>query len=972
MKIISKSHTIITVISLSVVVVLALMMTSRIGKENHLLVTQQHIIALRSLSSGFRELVISLRHGMTYNYDTANSIEQSITDHQKGLSEIIESLPEQNKQIKTYLDSSSQRREHWEQFKFHNAVVRNSMRYFQTGLPQFLEYAHSSNLPVTVSEQISALNTAVLLFALGERRDKNHELLSTLARIGTHLIKANKKLRSEYTLLERHVHTIIKHVPKVEAAMIALVHSSEREQLNLLENSNNAIIAEERRQASLYRSVLLLSATLLLLGVIFMAARYLESQRKAAQRMVFLKSVTDTLSVGVIAVDNDDKIIFSNPCMKEILSSVQGELIGTKFHTAGFHVDADGKAIPASESDIFQIKQHGEAVHNIYYLHSNDGRIIPTEVNVSPLKLGSGSGSVAVFQDVTQRMEEEKDLRLAGAVFENSQQGIIVTDSTGTIIQVNPAYCTITGYEEKELIGENPRILNSGLQDKKFYFKMWRDLNKHGSWNGELYNRRKNGEHYVQWANIDAVRTDQGDILYIGIASDITELVDARERLSKLAYYDTLTKLPNRVLFHDRISQTIAQAKRDDTGFALILADLDDFKAVNDTMGHAIGDKLLIKVAERLQQATRESDTVARLGGDEFAVILTQADKPQQVATISSHILDSLSQPYKINGLEITSSVSLGVTFWPIDGDSIDELLKNADVAMYRAKEYGRNNYQFFTSDMAENVVNALRIENGLRYALDNNELSLYYQPQIDPSGKAVSAEALMRWNSKDLGWVPPSQFIPVAERSGLIVQLEAFALREACKQCAEWRRILTPDFRIAVNISAAQFRHEGLISNVTGALHEFNLPGSALELEITESVVMDDVVRGQAVIGDLKRVVGCSLAIDDFGTGYSSLAYLNQFKVDVLKIDKTFVDGLGIEDDDTSVAEAIVSLAKSLDMIVVAEGVEKSIQLEAIKNITNFTGYLTQGFFFSPPIPAEDFEKKYPKFNKLKLVGDD
>jgi EAL domain-containing protein (putative c-di-GMP-specific phosphodiesterase class I) len=229
-----------------------------------------------------------------------------------------------------------------------------------------------------------------------------------------------------------------------------------------------------------------------------------------------------------------------------------------------------------------------------------------------------------------------------------------------------------------------------------------------------------------------------------------------------------------------------------------------------------------------------------------------------------------------------------------------------------------------------------------------------------------------MRWNSKDLGWVPPSQFIPVAERSGLIVELEAFALREACRQCAEWRKKLSPDFRIAVNISAAQFRHEGLISNVTGVLHEFNLPGSALELEITESVVMDDVVRGQAVIGDLKRVVGCSLAIDDFGTGYSSLAYLNQFKVDVLKIDKTFVDGLGVEADDTSVAEAIVSLAKSLNMLVVAEGVEKSIQLEAIKNITNFTGYLTQGFFFSPPIPAENFEKKYPKFNKLKLVGDD
>ena len=969
---ISKSHAIINAVSLTVVLLLALMIPSINGKESHLALTQQHIIALRSISSGFRELVISLRHGVTYNYDTANSLEQNITDHQEGLKRSAKNLPELNKHIKPYLESSSQRRENWEQFKFHNAVVRNSMRYFQTGLPQFLEYAHSSNLPVIVNEQLSSLNTAVLLFALGERRDKNHELLSTLARIGTHLIKANDKLRSEYTLLERHVHTIIKHVPKVESSMNSLVHSSEREYLNLLEQTNNAVIAEESRQASIYRSGLLISATLLLLGVVFMAARYLESQRKAAQRMVFLKSVTDTLSVGVIAVDNDDKIIFSNPRMEEILNSIQGELVGTKFHSAGFHVDADGEVIPATESDIFKIKQHGEAIHNIYYLQSNDGRIIPTEVNVSPLELSSGDGSVAVFQDVTQRLEEEKDLRLAGAIFENSQQGIIATDSTGTIIQVNPAYCRITGYKEKELIGENPRILNSGLQDKNFYFRMWRDLNKHGSWKGELYNRRKNGEHYVQWANIDAVRTDQGDLLYIGIASDITELVDARERLSKLAYYDTLTQLPNRVLFQDRISQTIAQAKRDDTGFALILADLDDFKAVNDTMGHAIGDKLLVKVAERLQQATRASDTVARLGGDEFAMILMHADEPQQVATLSSHILDSLSQPYKINGLEITSSVSLGVTFWPIDGDSIDELLKNADVAMYRAKEYGRNNYQFFTSDMAENVVNALRIENGLRYALDNDELSLFYQPQIDPSGKAISAEALMRWNSKDLGWVPPSQFIPVAERSGLIVQLEAFALREACRQCAEWRRTLSPDFRVAVNISAAQFRHEGLISNVTGALHEFNLPGSALELEITESVVMDDVIRGQAVIGDLKKVIGCSLAIDDFGTGYSSLAYLNQFKVDVLKIDKTFVDGLGIEDDDTSVAEAIVSLAKSLGMVVVAEGIETSIQLEAIRNITNFTGFLTQGFFFSPPITAAEFENKFPKFNKLKLVGDD
>ena len=972
MRKISKSHAIITLTSLFIVLLLALMMPRIIGKENRLVLAQEHITALRSMSSGFRELVISLRHGVTYNYDTANNLEGSITKHQEHLTNIVKDLPELNEYLKPYLLSSELRNEQWEQFKYHNAIVRNSMRYFQTGLPQFLEYAHSSNLPDSVDQQLSSLNTSVLLFALGEREGNNYDLLSTLAKIGTHLIKANDRLRSEYTLLERHVHTILKHVPKVEAATKALVHSAEREGLNKLEQANNAIIADEQRQASIYRGGLLLSVTLLLLGLVVIAIRYLESQRKAAQRMVFLKSVTDTLSVGVIALDQNDKIIFSNPRMEEMLGSTPEGLLGIEFHKAGFHVDADGKAISVSDSDIFNTKQYGEDIYNIYHLQGVGGKRIPTEVNVSTLELGSTKGSVAVFQDITQRLEEEKDLRLAGAVFESSQQGIVVTNSAGNIIQVNPAFCNITGYTEQELIGKNPRILKSGLQDKKFYANMWRDLNRDGSWNGELYNRRKNGEHYVQWANIDAVRTEQGDLLYIGISSDITELVDARERLSKLAYYDTLTQLPNRLLFQDRITQTISQAKRDNSGFALILADLDDFKAVNDTMGHAIGDMLLVKVAERLRQTTRESDTVARLGGDEFAIILMHADEPQQVATIASHILDTLSQPYKVSGLEITSSVSLGVTFWPLDGDSIDELLKNADVAMYRAKEYGRNNYQFFTSDMAENVVNALRIENGLRNALDAGELSLYFQPQVDPKGNVVSAEALMRWNSQELGWVPPSQFIPVAERSGLIVALEAFALKEACRQCAEWRRTLSPDFRIAVNISAAQFRHEGLINSVTGALHEFDLPGSALELEITESVVMDDVVRGQAVISDLKKEVGCSLAIDDFGTGYSSLAYLNQFKVDVLKIDKTFVDGLGVEADDTSVAEAIVSLAKSLDMTVVAEGVEKAIQLESIRRITNHTGYLTQGYFFSPPIPANTFERKYPKFNLLKLVGDD
>ncbi|MCG8426531.1 MAG: EAL domain-containing protein, partial [Chromatiales bacterium] len=428
------------------------------------------------------------------------------------------------------------------------------------------------------------------------------------------------------------------------------------------------------------------------------------------------------------------------------------------------------------------------------------------------------------------------------------------------------------------------------------------------------------------------------------------------------AYYDTLTGLPNRVLFHDRLSQALAQSKRHHSSFTLILADLDNFKTINDTLGHAAGDQLLIQVADRLKHAVREADTVARLGGDEFALVLMDINKPEEAATVASHILDSVSRPYDIHGLEIIAGASLGITFWPTDGNTLDELLKHADVAMYRAKSQGRNNFQFFTTDMAESVASTLRIESHLRHALEDGELSLYYQPQVDTNGAIVSAEALMRWHSRELGAIPPAQFIPIAERSGLIVPLGDFALKQACHQCQQWRQTLRPDFRVAVNLSAAQFRHKGLIDKVAATLEEANLPASALELEITESVVMEDVGRGQMMIDGLKKL-GCKISIDDFGTGHSSLAYLTRFQVDVLKIDKSFVDGLGEDPEDTSVAEAIVHLAQILNLDVVAEGVETATQLGALKEITQNHHYLAQGYLFSPPIPPDQFAQRFPHF---------
>jgi predicted signal transduction protein with EAL and GGDEF domain len=359
----------------------------------------------------------------------------------------------------------------------------------------------------------------------------------------------------------------------------------------------------------------------------------------------------------------------------------------------------------------------------------------------------------------------------------------------------------------------------------------------------------------------------------------------------------------------------------------------------------------------------REYDTVARLGGDEFAIILSDVKGAEECAHIAANILKSLAAPCAVLGSEVVSGASLGITFYPIDGEREEDLLKHADVAMYRAKERGKNAYQFFTDDMAATVAESLRIESGLRHALEAGELSLAYQPQVSHRGEVIGAEALMRWYSPELGHVPPARFIPIAEKSGLIWDLGDFAIREACRQCAAWRERLFPGFRISVNLSAAQFRNEGLVGRVAETLCDFGLDGTALELEITESVVMDDVGRGLEVLERLKRL-GCRLAIDDFGTGYSSLAYLKRFQVDVLKIDKSFVDGLGsgadANSDDLAVVQAVLSLARSLRLEVVAEGVETDEQFSCLKGLAGAEGFLAQGYLYSPPLPAPAFEQLY------------
>lgn len=792
------------------------------------------ITALEVAHGRMRELAIGLRHGIGANYDEGNAWLARIQLEQTALAAELDHLPALRAPWQAYRDAESSLEQHWEDFKLRNALVRNSLRYFQSDALEFMRALPSNAEGNRLRQQLATVSQQLFMHALGEAGSAVGDLRFSLAPPLPSPAGLPTAAREELARLARHAELVVRESPVLERDLAAIVHGDGRARLAALAAANHGLLLAEQKRVERYRVGLLIGIGALSLALAWLAVRYVDSLR-----------------------------------------------------------------------------------------------------------------------------QRERDLRLAGTVFDRSHQGIVVTDRGGNIVRVNRAYCDITGYAEAELLGRNPRILKSGKQDAAFYRALWQRLLSEGRWQGEMRNRRKNGTAFVQWINIDAVDTDAGERLYVGIASDVSELVESRERLSSLAYFDTLTGLPNRFLFHDRLRHGLARARRERGSLALLFLDLDNFKNVNDTLGHAAGDELLVEIARRLRACVREADTVARLGGDEFALLLPDPGSPENTASMAGQITRALAAPCRVQGYEVACGASVGITFYPADGASAEQLLRNADVAMYRAKDRGRGTFQFFTEDMAAAVAETLRIENGLRNALSAGELELHYQPQLAQDGGVVGLEALLRWNSAELGPVAPARFIPVAEKSGLITDLGCFALREACRQCAEWRAGLDPGLRVSVNLSAAQFRHDGLAERIAEILATHALPGDALELEITESVVMEDVARGQDVLRRLKGM-GCRIAIDDFGTGYSSLAYLRRFPVDVLKIDKTFVDGLGIESDDTAVVEAVIGLARSLRMEVVAEGVETPAQLLGLRALAGGQGFAAQGYLFARPQTAAEFAAGY------------
>jgi diguanylate cyclase (GGDEF)-like protein/PAS domain S-box-containing protein len=582
-----------------------------------------------------------------------------------------------------------------------------------------------------------------------------------------------------------------------------------------------------------------------------------------------------------------------------------------------------------------------------------DGAVRNIQVIVQMLPLDGRPMLQCTFRDITERKTAEAALHLYANMFEHSGEAILVTDGDNRIIATNPALTRLTGYPREELIGMNPRVLSSGRTPPETYRALWQALAETGFWQGELWDRRKDGGVYPKWATISAIRdATTGKVTnYIAGFSDISERKAAEERIAHLAHHDTLTGLCNRFNLENRLGQALASARRAETLLAVMFIDMDRFKLINDTLGHPVGDKLLVEVARRLQACVRESDIVARLGGDEFVVVLAGMESQLDAATVAAKILQALGQPYAIDGNELHSTPSIGVSLYPGDGASADTLMKSADTAMYHAKEQGRNNVQFFTAAMNAAAAERLELEHDLRITLASGGFELHYQPQVAALGREiVGVEALVRWRHPRHGWVPPLKFIPVAEEAGLIEALGDWVLDAACGQLAAWKREGLGGLRMAVNLSARQLRSARLVEQVRACIERHGIGGAELELEITETAAMDDPERA---IGQFEalRALGVRLAIDDFGTGYSSLAYLKNLPIQSLKLDRSFVRDIETDANDAAISAATVALAHTLGLEVVAEGVETPGQADFLARVHGCD--ILQGYLFGRPEPA-------------------
>lgn len=669
------------------------------------------------------------------------------------------------------------------------------------------------------------------------------------------------------------------------------------------------------------------------------------------------RALIRSLAEGVIgvAVAKPHTILFLNPEAERLFGISERDAIGLPLDAVAQSVaqvaDVESE-VCRSFSRLLSGKPERETVETTVRAVAS-GRIFPVDCTISLAhEVGGQQLAVISFHDISERRQAEQRLRLSDKVFEYSAEAIMVTDPAGIILNVNPAFTWLTGYRPDEVIGRTPRILASGRHDKAFYASLWRALLAEGHWSGEIWDKRKDGSLYPKWIIINAIRENDRTTHYVALFYDISERKENEERINFLAHHDHLTGLPNRLMFKERMGQALLRTDRAGSRLALIFLDLDRFKNINDSLGHHIGDQLLIEVSRRLTASVRLSDTVARLGGDEFVVVVENIDGQNDAAQVAIKVHATLGQPFVIEGKTLHAPPSMGISLYPDDGRDVETLMKQADTAMYQVKAAGRNNWTFYTSRMNDEVQERIALESDLRLALERGEFVLHYQPQWDiAAGRLFGWEALLRWQHPVRGIISPDQFIPIAEETGLILPIGDWVLATALSELRRWDNAGLGRCCVAVNLSGRQFRQHLLGERVEALLAEAGLTPDRLELEITESVLMEDADAASAILCRLKQH-GVRIAIDDFGTGYSSLAYLKSFPINKLKIDRSFVRDIATDPNDAAIVSAIISMARSMGLGTIAEGVESEEQRDFLlsRGCSEIQGYL-----LGKPMPAVD-----------------
>ena len=674
--------------------------------------------------------------------------------------------------------------------------------------------------------------------------------------------------------------------------------------------------------------------------------------RHAQERLLDALSLTEEIlwasGVGLLVYRQDGQCVMVNPAAAAILGVSLETLRTENFRNFASFQHAELRRVAR------QVRDSGLAQEIEIYLSVAPGRSLWLKCHLARLARQDGLHLLAVIQDVTDEHRIGEELRLAASVFHNSGEGVMITDGNGTILSVNPAFTRITGYGEAEVLGATPRLLKSDRHQDAFYAAMWSELTATGVWQGEIWNRRKNGEAFLEWLSINSIDDGSHPVnRYVAVFHDITELHLKDEHIRHLAFHDPLTNLPNRALVQDRLQHAIERARRENARLAVLFIDLDRFKLVNDSLGHDIGDRLLMEVSRRLTDCLRKSDTIARLGGDEFLVLLTDFENLGEIAEVADKVIRRVGEPMTLNGHEVRIGASIGIALYPDDGDDLTALMKGADTAMYRAKEACRNSYRFHDASMDTAANQRITLETGLHNALERREFQLFYQPKVElGDGRLIGAEALIRWNHRDRGMVPPNVFIPLAEETGLIVQIGDWVLEEACRQMAEWRDQQGLEVKVAVNVCTRQLLGPGIAGRIADLLVRYRLEASQLEIEVTESSVMS---APESAVSQLEtiRAMGITIAVDDFGTGYSSLAYLKNLPVNTIKIDRSFVQQVDSDSNNSAIVLAIIGLSNALKLNNVAEGVETAAEEQLLRSAGCHSA---QGYRYARPLPAEQF----------------